>query len=390
MSFRRNQLSPPPSSYPDERQGSQFLPASAVDRFIALRRLGQVKSPQAPPTGTSNAAQPPPAKQRKIDMTKGDATFPPAVSTRRSRNDGPFQTVAPEEHDSNKAELVVSRPYDLLSPPGPDIHRYIASTRPLQNAALVHALLDPNCANIQLLERDVEHLRELLPESTPNRLTTYVEADLVLDEETAIILYPLRLIGQSSVQDPDAGLNELIAVVARIGPRYKMLWIIFEEYSASRSSTPLASKPGIGRSPLSDPPLMRLDPYAGPVMQQLNKLMAWIPFTHEQRGWLSRLRHQKGDRPRSITQELFQLAFSDVSELPFETRLLFASDERCAAWLARAIGEGIAARIDHQAKLGVRRPHDGWQNRDEWVWREWLSEQDSTVPQYKNNPGSME
>lgn len=246
-----------------------------------------------------------------------------------------------------------------------------------------------------------------------------VEADVILDEKNAVIFYPLRDVGQATVQDPNSGLNELVTTLARIGPRYKMIWLIFEEYSWYRPSVSrprhFASENLLGSAPIHTQQLdsfatvaatrirsgiattatsttnatcatttqplsstLRLDPYPGPVMHQLNKFMAWRLFAGDQRAWLSKTSHgmaSNNEQPK----DPFAFVIERVSELKFETRVLFASDERCAAWMTHAIGEAIVARIDSDVQAKVRREGDGWQSREEWIWRDWLNEQDSTV-----------
>ncbi|KAF8937312.1 hypothetical protein BGZ47_009098 [Haplosporangium gracile] len=135
-------------------------------------------------------------------------------------------------------------------------------------------------------------------------ITSPVEADLILDEHTAIIFHPLGDLGQAIGLDVEGGLKTLVATLARIGPRYKNLWLIFEEY--------------------------------------------------------------------------YSPAYLAMDEIPFETQVLFASDERYAARMVRAIAEGIVRRIDRPAKEGIRRDEDGWQDAEEWLWRDWLNDQDST------------
>jgi len=249
------------------------------------------------------------------------------------------------------------------------------------------------------------------------RAEVRVEADIILDEKNAVIFYPLCDIGQGTAQDPNSGLSELIATVARIGPRYRVVWLIFEEYSWHRASDtrprqfamensfgpiPVQSQhqgsfaTGAGaRSSLAAAAIstthaanvassqhrvstLRLDPYPGPVMGQLNKFMAWRLTSGDQRAWLSNLSHgtpSSNEQPK----DPFTFVLGRVSELKFETRVLFASDERCAAWMTHAIGEAIVARIDSDVQAKVRRDEDGWQSREEWTWRDWLNEQDSTV-----------
>ncbi|ORZ13452.1 hypothetical protein BCR41DRAFT_371568 [Lobosporangium transversale] len=138
--------------------------------------------------------------------------------------------------------------------------------------------------------------------------------------------------------------------------------------------------------------MTRVDPYPGPVTVQLNKLLAWLPFTYNRCGWQRRQSNAMNNDDSCGYQRRwdhqgpqgYYLApplpheLPDVNELEFEVKVLFASDEQCAAWMARAIGEEITTRIENEKRMGIRREQDGWQDREEWVWRDWLNEQDST------------
>lgn len=200
------------------------------------------------------------------------------------------------------------------------------------------------------------------------------------------MFYPLREIGQRDVHDPDAGLNELVACIGRIGPRYKVLWIIFEEYTwwSSIHSAPTAtfstcSFSGYTSSVPPSHPLPRIDPYAGPVMIQLRKLMSWIPTTTEARSWTSKLSCQSGNEIFNIKDDHTMGDLGCQAPVRFQIRILFASDERCAARMSRAVGENTVQEIDRTARRGIRREQDGWRDKDEWLWRNWMNEQDSTV-----------
>ncbi|KAF8939469.1 hypothetical protein BGZ58_009643 [Dissophora ornata] len=372
--------SPPP---PLATSSLRLQPSSVVDKFVALQMLARRKL--APPSSTTSAKRQKLGSKRLAHTQLGST---PYIQLQSRLN--PTADIQPSKPNVI-SDPPVTRPYDPLPSPGPEIHRYIASSRLLQNTTIVQALLNPECARLQLAERDVEYLRALLPEWTRNRSTTRVEADIIVDEANAIIFYPLREIGQTMAKDPDAGLNELMSTLARIGPRYKVLWLIFEEYSwnnpsgmrntvSAGNSVDTTAGHGDATTCMGSRAhsIARLDPYAGPVAVQLNKLITWLPFTYDRRGWLSRVSHSQ--HPESYDHDSFPFAYAKMSEeLKFETKVLFASDARCAAWLTRAIGDGIAARIENAAQAGVRRDEDGWQSREEWIWREWLNDQDSTV-----------
>lgn len=216
--------------------------------------------------------------------------------------------------------------------------------------------------------------------------TSPVEADLILDEHTAILFHPLGDLGQAAGLDVEGGLKTLVATLARIGPRYKNLWLIFEEYYSPAHlvnagciliTTGMQQAPSV---PLSI--LARSNPYTGPTMKYLSQFMAWVPSTQTRTRWLSRIHRPNGHQSHQTKgQQPFgmQDPRQAMDETPFETQVLFASDERCAARMVRAIGEGIVRRIDRAARDGIRKDEDGWQDAEEWLWRDWLNDQDSTV-----------
>ncbi|KAG0231368.1 hypothetical protein BGX31_005543 [Mortierella sp. GBA43] len=429
-----------------------FSPSSAIDRFMALRRRNGLVSP-SPPLQLSTLLQSssPGSQTRTFDTTKRQKLDDPTSHNlaqlpsnlqQRVMNSSPkakqdqkqgFGLTTPAIHSSTTQAFEASvsspavvRPYDPLPSPSQEIHRYIVSTRLLQNMTLVRALRDPECGRSQLIERDFEFLRGMLPESMQQDRTSSpearVEADVILDEKNAVIFYPLCDIAKATVQDPNSGLSDLITTLARIGPRYKVIWLIFEEYSWSRPSVScprrfapmeksLASDPNVqqptdfdtvtGRttqpkggaattdatstakttcattSQSSLTSIPRQDPYLEPVMEQLNKFMAWKLFAGDRRMWLSKVGYgmaSNGKRPGNP----FTFVIEQASELKFETQVLYASDEHCAAWMTHTIGEVIVARIDSDVQAKIRREEDGWQSREEWVWRDWLNEQEST------------
>ncbi|KAG0258870.1 hypothetical protein BG011_003006 [Mortierella polycephala] len=416
-----------PSSKP---LSSQFLPGSVIDRFLALHSLGRgtstspAQSSTSPPNSTGRIS----TKRQKLSPaiptkhpphTRTPLRHPlSSLTNQYTTTSGPKSKVQTDttgcsgteslacatalDHRDNNNALACTvfstepvRSYDRLQPPSLETHRYIASSRILQNRALVNALIDPECGRVQLVERDFEYLRMLLPTGTSNHTTTRVEADLILDEDTAIVLYPLRELGQATIQDSNAGLNELLAVLARIGPRFKTVWLMLEEYTWSstaaasrqrRSSTAVEGCSPVswfGSFPGSTPALVpRINAFAGPVTAQLNKLMAWIPSTHDRQHWRSRMTNriepQQGFyHPGNVHDQLLSV-FKGADAFRFETRVLYASDERYTARIVRAIGEGIVTRINSAVAAGVRRDEDGWCSGKEWLWRDWLNDVDST------------
>jgi hypothetical protein len=129
-------------------------------------------------------------------------------------------------------------------------------------------------------------------------------------------------------------------------------------------------------------------------MKYLGQFMAWVPYTQTRTQWLSRIHWASGHQQYHQTtkgggfqqqQQQQQQPFGmqdpgqAMDDIPFEIQVLFASEEHCAARMVRAIGEGIVRRIGQAAKDGIRRDEDGWQDAEEWLWRDWLNDQDSIV-----------
>ncbi|KAK3847238.1 MAG: hypothetical protein J3R72DRAFT_486045 [Linnemannia gamsii] len=370
------------SDIQDKMATSSFLPSSAINRFMILQ--SRVKEPQQSISAQVNFS---------IWFSFSDRIC--------------FRSII-------DLPMTIPRAYDVLPPPdSKETHKYIASSRLLQKTALVKALEDADCGRVSLVERDFEYLRDITPDTAQGQdATSLVEADLTLDEHTAVIFHPLGDLGQAAGMDVKAGLNTLVATLALIGPRYKSLWLIFEEYYTPVSLTTSTNfrsgdntkSRSLPRAPLIPANLTRPNPYTGPTMTYLSQFMAWVPITQTRTRWLSRIRHST--KPRTSQQQQQQPQQQQQSfgvknpgqamdEVPFETQVLFASDERCAARMVRAIGEGIVRRIDRAARNGVRRDEDGWRDAEEWLWRDWLNDQDSTHERFLNafrlfNPFSIQ
>ncbi|KAG0094235.1 hypothetical protein BGZ93_007458 [Podila epicladia] len=388
----------------DELFGFQFSASAAIDRFMALHRRGDHQQPHlknatnsearsasrkgkatrlsAPTTIRDSNTYHPYKKKGKSDKKNALASDPAL-----SRTDNRVQEHARQE--------LVPQTYQPPPPNSSESHRYIASEHLLQNTGLVRALRDPACAHADLVERDFSYLRSILPPSTKNRDTTRVEADLVLDEHNAALFYSLRLLGQvslSSETGSSSGLEELAYCIARIGPRYKVLWIVLEEYNwtprtiatvpyltnafmdptaKKRQVSPALLAPSLPRqSPVQR--AIRINPYVGPVMDGLTKLLSWTTVCHNQNTWMSKLPTHTRD---GNTYPSMTLGWGQKR---FQTQILFAADERAAARMVRSVGDRILGQIQDGVKQGVRSERDGWQSREEWLWREWLNEQEST------------
>ncbi|KAF9918892.1 hypothetical protein FBU30_011235 [Linnemannia zychae] len=395
------------SDQKDKMASATFLPASAIDKFIALqsrfrtshstiphpspssssREFKNLRSDAVPPTDTPTLV----IQQelhRSIQQSGYQLSTPTyvtrldtaSVMNHSIKLDGIIRDSMDNTQSSNiKATLqerkhidppaIAPRKYDPISSPGSEeAHKYIVSSRILQKRQLIKALLDPSCGHISFIERDFEYLRTMDTVMMQNQdIISRVEADLILDEYTAVMFYSLNDFDRSNSLDDDddddeAGLHTLVKSLARIGPRYKSIWLIIEEY---HSSTPNA--------------LTQPTPYTESIMRRLIMFMAWVPLTHSRLQWLSRIHYPNGHQYPQGASQPFRTGDLEkaIDEVPFQTQVLFASDEQCAASMTRSIGNGIVKQIDRAVKNKIRREEDGWRDADEWLWRDWLSDQDS-------------
>lgn len=170
----------------------RFSPSTAVNRYVALRRWDRPATPspslsashqssfdsaqssfdsaQSHPTKRQKHGQTddPVSKSSSSDVVRQQASMhTQGVKQHGIQNHVQRQNLVDAEpgghsstmHVSEASSPVVARPYDPLPVPSQEIHRYIVSTRLLQNTAIVRALLDPECGRSQLVERDVDYLR---------------------------------------------------------------------------------------------------------------------------------------------------------------------------------------------------------------------------------------
>ncbi|KAF9973138.1 hypothetical protein BGZ73_003631, partial [Actinomortierella ambigua] len=224
----------------DECHG--FSASKGIHAFLALRRKRGRTTLQEVQVDSGTATTPPTKRhlqQRRAQQSSQKQQFRTSSSTLGVATTIPSPLGLPRQCSAQSVEpLTLQRSesvclweYFIPAPPNSIQHTYIASNCILQHSALVSALKNPACGGIELIERDFEYLREYLPASTKNRGSTRLEADLILDEANAVLLYPLASIGQADPQDAEEGLNELRACLDRIGRRYSVLWLILEEYT---------------------------------------------------------------------------------------------------------------------------------------------------------------
>ncbi|KFH62616.1 hypothetical protein MVEG_12008 [Podila verticillata NRRL 6337] len=371
----------------DKVFGFHFSASAAIDRFMTLHHRSDHQQPSSTSATNSETTRSRKGKAKSVPTTIKDTNthHPYKVKGKSDRKNTlpPDLALSRTEKAQEQARQELHpQPYQPPPPNSSERHRYIASGYLLQNTGLVRALRDHYAPRV---DQKPSHHR--------------VEADLVLDEHHAVIFYPLRLLGQasSSSAGSSSGLEELVSCIARIGPRYRVLWIVLEEYNWTPRTT-ISTTPRLHNAFMAstntkkrqvDSPAMQLDspilggqshgqraikinPYVGPVMDGLTTLLSWATACHNQNTWMSKLTsEEEGDTcyPRMALGR---------AQKRFQTQMLFASDERAAARLVRSIGDRILGLIQDAVVQGVRSERDGWQSREEWLWREWLNEQEST------------
>ncbi|KAF9409964.1 hypothetical protein BGZ94_001797 [Podila epigama] len=440
--------------------GFNFSASSAIAKFMALHQHGrqQRKQQEQPnqnqrktvacnkrqlPIESTELSAPLKHSQKRTSMLKNDIQSSNNIELKHNNHTHQTRTKQAVLRVSADDNTTLSLTGNIQpTQPGStrtrlEQHRYIISTHLLQNTELIRALLDPACANVDLVERDFEYLRKMLPESTRNRDTIRVEADLVLDEHNAVIFYPLRLLGQrkSTMRDIShnnptggskrcsssilfSGLEELAEFIARVGPRYRVLWIILEEYSWTPN--PISNCKSLGAMAFQFLPkstkttlsisqqvpqqvpqrapqhaILNINPYVGPVMEGLTVLLSWAATCQERDHWLAMVSTESLTTSSHHHGRARSGVGSNYRQRRFQTQILFASDARSSALVARTIGDKIVAQLEHIVAQGLRHERDGWQNKEEWLWREWLNEQESTHERFLNalqifNPFSVQ
>ncbi|KAJ3339500.1 Cytochrome c oxidase assembly protein cox15 [Gonapodya sp. JEL0774] len=115
---------------------------------------------------------------------------------------------------------------------------YIASSRLIQNLPLARAL--ENVFTVRIVERDYG---AAIPRITTelHTIRTIPDADLVIDERTAVIYYPLHLLSQSTTHDSICrvldGARELKSSILNMAWRYERVWVVLEDYSGCTGGT---------------------------------------------------------------------------------------------------------------------------------------------------------
>ncbi|CAG8668828.1 44077_t:CDS:10 [Gigaspora margarita] len=101
---------------------------------------------------------------------------------------------------------------------------HIISARLLANRGLLSAFKSIYC-KVEIFERDFEYMRPLLPDDELE--TPYIDCDLIIDERTGIIYYPLNLISQ------EQSVPTFARTIIRLAQKYSSLYVILETYTWS-------------------------------------------------------------------------------------------------------------------------------------------------------------
>ncbi|KAG9293211.1 hypothetical protein G9A89_010548 [Geosiphon pyriformis] len=207
-------------------------------------------------------------------------------------------------------------------------HKYIISSRLLQNRGLVAALRSENC-KVELVERDFEYLRPLLPDNESG--AQHIDADLILDEKCAIVFYQLiRLSQQSSNNSPPT--KEISLTLIRLQRKYPQLHLILETYNWNQKQT-----------------------------NQSTENETLMPYSFS-------LPNQKAINDLIVILACFGSTLN----------IIFSSSEEMSARYARLIGDASADSCANERRQGF---FSGWNSRQQWESRQWMTSDESLATQ---------
>ncbi|CAG8442941.1 12014_t:CDS:10 [Diversispora eburnea] len=167
-----------------------------------------------------------PNKRRNIDSNRNDEAstnnnaLSLILSENMTQNDRHSWSLVHSLGDVSMAKAII----DSLSMPI-NTHKYIISARMLVNRGFLIALKGDDC-KVELIERDFEFMRPFLLDSESE--TFNVECDLIIDENTGIIYYPLNLISQ------EHSVHDVAQTLVRLHQKYSSIFLIFENYTWNR------------------------------------------------------------------------------------------------------------------------------------------------------------
>ncbi|RHZ88713.1 hypothetical protein Glove_21g226 [Diversispora epigaea] len=250
-----------------------------------------------------------PNKHRNIDSNRNDEvptnnnTSSFILSENNDRN-----SFVPSLGDVSMAKAII----DSLPMPI-NTHKYIISARMLVNRKFLIALRGDDC-KVELIERDFEFMRPFLLDSESE--TFNVECDLIIDENTGIIYYPLNLISQ------EHSVHDIAQTLVRLHQKYSRIFLIFENYTWNH------------RRMISNDIL----PYAYtmPVLKALAELQVVLKY------------------------------------MSCGTHIMFSPCEEISARLARMVGDICATNCEDDSIK-----NNGWKNKQQWEDREWMTMEES-------------
>ncbi|KAJ3178249.1 hypothetical protein HDU85_005246 [Gaertneriomyces sp. JEL0708] len=215
---------------------------------------------------------------------------------------------------------------------------YIVNSLLLTRKSLVRCLERDYC--IDLIEREMASNRQ--------GLDSHRDADLIIDERTCMIYYPLSLVamnGTSAVptetltstrrfqeEIDKASKTELGNLLLRLGLKFDNLYLVFEQ------NEPRSSQGGGTR--LSSYPL------APPTVNSLTRMHAFA--------------------------ELLK------STVGTTVHILFSHSVKHSAWIARRVGEGIAQQMDLPSQTMMR----PWPSSQAWRTRNWITQEESAQERF--------
>ncbi|CAG8486336.1 16609_t:CDS:10 [Funneliformis caledonium] len=198
-------------------------------------------------------------------------------------------------------------------------YKYIASARILPNRGLLTALKSRDC-KVELIERDFEYMRPFLSERESDAI--HVDVDIIIDERTGAIFYPLNKLAQGQT------VSKLVQTVNRLRLKYTNLYLILEAYTWKNR----------------------------PASKNTEHTITAYPFT------LPTL--------RAISELQSILMCSNCDDV----QVMFSLCEEMSAKLLRMIGNRCAMQCD---ELGINKR--GWKDHKQWESRDWMAMEESLV-----------
>ncbi|CAG8607056.1 14557_t:CDS:10, partial [Ambispora leptoticha] len=284
-----------------------FSAARAIDGFLALRGK---------------------TIKNKSKMSEHISHEQKSIISRPSSNKSFFNSICQQKQESasQSESFYAHLPIPITT------HKYIISSRLLQNHAFVTALRSEDC-KVELIERDFEYLRTILPDNIS--ATKHIDADLILDEKSALIfLSLLQLSQQNSASNKKSSIETALSIL-HLHKKYSNLYLVFETYVWNQKSS------------ISDSTKPSLIPY---------------PFTSPNQKAMNEL-----------------LAILESCECNFE--IFFSSSEKISARYVRMVGDFCAEKCDNddgdEGEEKTNYHAKAWNSRRQWESRQWMTAEES-------------